>query len=155
MNVNPKTQSIDIKHGTTVRMLAGGTGDNTATTSDAIDTLNSNAGIFTIMGTATLGEDDTLTLKSVKVTQSDTSGGSYTDAIELIDSSGSVVATGGTGGSTETGSYSARVDLSLYKRYVKLVYTPDLSRANTDVGTLSSALILDNITAPVTLATTF
>jgi hypothetical protein len=53
-----------------------------------------------------------------------------------------VVATGGTGGSTEFARKETDVDLTPRKRYVRFNATPDLSAGATDVGEMTVAVVL-------------
>ena len=45
-----------------------------------------------------------------------------------------VAATGGTGGSTETGTFEMDIDLSGAREFIRAQVTPDLSAANTDTA---------------------
>lgn len=61
----------------------------------------------------------------------------YEDAVAAT-----VVATGDSGGSTETGTVEIDVDLSHAKQFIQAQITPDLSRNGTDTAEWSACLIL-------------
>lgn len=122
--------------GSVAAVTAGGAGDNTLVTGVIIDraALGWPQSVVAMLGyTTTLGAAATLTLGWVL---------QHGDAANLSDvttltSGSSVVATG-------AGTFAAQLenDLSLAgaKRYVRLNQTPDLSAANTDTASVSSAM---------------
>jgi hypothetical protein len=115
---------------------AGGAGDNTAITGATIDRFE-KAGIplnaqIVVLWTATLAATKTLTLKTVKV-QDSADGSNWADFATYTDPG--VVATGPTGGATLSGATEIPgVDLSSARRYVRLLFTPDLSATATDTA---------------------
>lgn len=125
-------------------VTAGGAGDNTAITGVAIDRL-ATAGLplnaqIVIYWTATLAQAATLTVKTVKV-QDSADGSTWADFATYADPG--VVSTGPTGGGTLTDVLEiAGSDLSSARRYVRLVFTPDLSAANTDTARIGAILNL-------------
>lgn len=117
---------------------AGGSGDDTAITGVTIDRF-ATSGIplnaqVVILWTATLAATKTLTLKTVKV-QDSADNSNWTDFATFANPG--VVATGPGGGGTVSGvTEIPGVDLSSARRYVRLVFTPDLNAANTDTATV-------------------
>lgn len=122
-----------------VSWTAAGTGDNTAVTGLAIDRLGYNSAKAVIGYTTTLTEAKTLSF-AVEITSCATSGGTYDTATAL--QAATVAATGDTGGSTETGTLEFDIDLSGYKRYIKINFTPDLSHTGTDTARAMAIAIL-------------
>ena len=121
-------------------ITAGGAGDNTAITGATIDRLTSagiplNAQII-LYWTATLAQAATLILKTVKV-QDSADGTTWADYASYTDPG--VVATGPTGGGTLTDVLEvAGVDLGSARRYVRLLFTPDLSAASIDTARIGA-----------------
>lgn len=124
-----------------VSATAGGSGDATAVTGIAIDRLNPSTGSlaacarFGIAWSAVLAQDKTLSLGTVLIEQSDDGTNFDATAYETFTDPG-VVATGGTGGSTERGITPFDVDLGNAKRWVRIKFTPDLSNTATDTASL-------------------
>lgn len=118
--------------------IAGGSGDNTAITGSTIDRF-ATSGIplnaqIVILWTATLAATKTLTLKDVKI--EDSADGSNWASFATFTNPG-VVATGPGGGGTVSGvTEIPGVDLSSARRYVRLVFTPDLNATGTDTATV-------------------
>lgn len=139
-------QNVKNIYSSSVNVTAGGSGDNTALTGDAIDTQDKNGGLLTIAGTTTLGATETLEIKTVKITHADTSDGTFTDYQDITVGE---VAVGGTGGSTETFEFNHYFVAKNTKRFIKVVFTPDLSRANTDTARVFSVVGLEGTEAPV------
>jgi hypothetical protein len=113
---------------------AGGTGDNTEV-NGAYQSRMSDNGIalsakLVISYTATLAAGATLTF-AANFQDALTSGGSgvadYGDAVAAT-----VVATGDSGGSTETGTFEVDVDLSGAREFIRAQVTPNLSAGATD-----------------------
>ena len=88
--------------------------------------------------TATLAEDETLSL-TVEVSQSEDNS-TFDTAVVVYAKT--VVATGGSGGSTETGVLTVDLSINGYKRYFKIGTTADLSAANTDTAEVMTMTIL-------------
>lgn len=128
-----------------VSVTAGGAGDNTAVTGQIIDRhANGNplSLAVAILFQAVLAAAATLTLKTVIVEHGDNSA--LSDAatfVTLETGTGSVVATGGGGGTTERGQKQYAVDLGGAKRYIRLKYTPDLSAGATDTAQVAAVAI--------------
>jgi len=125
---------------------AGGSGDNAYITGATIDLLSlpfrPTSALLIAPFEAALAENKTLTIKS-KV-EHDTASNMGTAAVYTYDgaeSTGAVVATGGTGGSTETGVYTRAVDLSGIKRYFRFSVHQDLNATGTDTNQLMAVVV--------------
>lgn len=125
---------------------ARGTGNNTATAGGAGDATEVNGawvgrnvatGIANSMKvvvsfTATLAEGATLTFAG---NMQDATAIGGTGAADFGDAfAAAVVATGGVGGSTETGTFEVDVDLSGAREFIRTQLTPDLSAALNDTA---------------------
>jgi hypothetical protein len=133
---------------------AAGTGDNAYITGAIID-LNALDGrpvsaLLIAPFEAALQEDETLTVKS-KVEHGDDSalGDAEAYSYDGAESDGVVVATGGTGGSTELGVYTRAINLVGAKRYIRVSVHQDLSATGTDTNELMAALAFLSPSAPV------
>lgn len=141
---------IAARYGLTgVAVTAGGAGDDTEVNGIWIDRLGFSSLKVVLPYTATLGATETL---SVAANIQDASDDQGTGAADFGDALASTVqATGATGGSTETGVVEMDVDLSAANRFVRVQFTPDLSRANTDTAELAAVYLLAGSTEnPVT-----
>lgn len=108
---------------------AGGTGDATEVDGAYVDRQDYLSAKLVITGQAVLGDADTLTIAANLQDDADGAGA----GVDFGDAfTAAVVATGGTGGSTESFKVEIDVDLSAAKRYVRAQVTPNLSAANTD-----------------------
>lgn len=119
---------------------AGGSGDATLVTGDAIDIQALSARpasvVFEIPVSAVLAENETCTVTGLIEKSADNSSWST-----LVASATLLTLTGASGGSTEKGT--ARVGADIIEsscRYVRVKYTPDLSRANTDTAALGATV---------------
>jgi hypothetical protein len=122
-------------------VTAGGGGDAAAVTGVIIDRAAlgwPNSVVVAVPYTAALGAADTL---SIAWTLQHGDNNALSDAGTHASAASAVVATGGSGGTTEAGTLEAGVSLLGAKRYVRLNFTPDLSRANTDTAALSAVLV--------------
>ncbi len=121
-------------------LTAAGSGDNTAVTGAIIDRAligSPLTGVLAIPYTATLAEGETLTLT---YTVAEGAESDLSDAATL-KTAAVVVATGGAGGSTETGCLEVDLNLSAAGRYVRANVTPDLSASGTDTAAISGVII--------------
>lgn len=124
---------------------AGGSGDNTEVNGAYIDRKLDDVGMamsakLVINFTTALAADETLkfAVQMQDATASDGTGvADYEDAVAAT-----VVATGESGGSTETGTVEIDVDLSGANQFVRAQITPDLSRGATDTAAWSATLVL-------------
>lgn len=130
---------------------AGGSGDNTAITGQVTDRTALGAGgkatalsaSITISWKAVQAISNTLTLKSIKLQHGSLANGS--DMADLFNSGNTssfadVVVDTGSGG-TDRGRLKLDVDLASAKQYIRLVFTPDLSAANTDTGQVEAQFV--------------
>lgn len=128
---------------------AASTGDNTEVDCDWVRRVDvtdgAEAGMFmsaklVITYTAALGADDTLSF-GVQFQDATSAAGAgdedYGDAVAKT-----VVATGDSGGSTETGTVEIDIDLSGAREYVRSQITPDLSAGSADTAEWSAVLVL-------------
>lgn len=125
----------------TATITAGAAGDNTEVTGVIIDRAAlgwAESVVVAIPYTATLGATQTL---SIGYTLQHGETANLADVATLATAAPAVVATGGAGGTTEVGVFEVGVSLRGARRYVRLNYTPDLNRANTDTMALSSVLV--------------
>ena len=125
-------------------ITAGGTGDNAEVNGAFIDRRGFNSLKVLVPFTATLGDAQTLSLAANVQSAADDSGAGAADYGEALASA--VQATGGTGGSTETGVLELDYDLSGCGPFVRVQFTPDLSAANTDTASLGAVYVLAGAT---------
>jgi len=132
-----------------IDVVAGGSGDAVEVNGAWIDRRGFSSLKVIIPYTATLGAGETL---AVAANLQDASDGNGTGAADFGDALTSTAqATGESGGSTETGVVELDFDLSGADRYVRIQFTPNLSRANTDTAALSAHYVLAGATEnPVT-----
>lgn len=123
-----------------VEATAGGAGDATEKDGQWIDRQGYLSATLVITYEATLGDGETLSIAANLQDADDDQGTGAADYGDAI--ANAVVATGGTGGSTEVGQVRQDVDLSGAKQYVRGQFTPDLSAGTTDVAVVSAVLIL-------------
>ena len=113
---------------------AGGTGDATEV-NGAWQSRMSKGGIalsakLVVSFTATLAAGATLTFAGNFQDALDAAGTGAADFGAAVPAA--VVATGGAGGSTETGTFEVDVDLSGAREFIRSQMTPNLSAASTD-----------------------
>jgi hypothetical protein len=125
-----------------VDVTAGGTGDNTEVDCAYIDRRNFAALKCVIAYTATLGAGESLQIAANLQEDADGVGVGvdYGDALAAATVANSVA------GGTVTGVVELDVDLAGADRFVRLQFTPNLSRAATDVAELSAVYILAGAT---------
>lgn len=123
-------------------ITAGGAGDNAAIVGGTTDrtALNSYSSLpraveYAVAWQATLGANNTLSLKTAKI-QSSQDGATWSDLQTFTDPG--VVATGPAGGGVVSGVTKFGAQIGMAGRYVRFVVTPDLSAANTDTATVVS-----------------
>ncbi|HVJ44729.1 MAG TPA: hypothetical protein VM639_24745 [Dongiaceae bacterium] len=123
-------------------VTAGATPDNHNVTGLAIDRETMHlppAAVLAVYFEAVLGAAKTLAIKNVSIQHSDDGATNWATYLTLTDPG--VVATGQSGGSTERGQVQNSVNLSGAKRWVRTMFTPDLSATNTDTCEVMSSLI--------------
>lgn len=129
-----------LRAGANIAATAGGSGDAAEAAGVIIDRAAigmPQSAVLAIPYTATLAEGETL---SIGYTVQEGAASDLSDAATL--KTGSVTAaTGGSGGSTETGCVEIDLKTIAAGRYVRANLTPDLSAASTDTAALASLLI--------------
>jgi hypothetical protein len=121
-------------------IVAAAGGDNTESSGVYIDRQDYNSAKVVITYEAVLGEDETLSVAANVQDASDSSGTGVADYGDAL--ANAVVATGGSGGSTEQGTVVLDVNLDEAKQFIRTQFTPDLSAANTDTAEISVTVIL-------------
>jgi hypothetical protein len=131
-------------------LTAGGAGNAAAVNGYTIDLaglrMPSNADIVFHMN-ADLSADKTLNLTALKIQDSAAGDGSDWADFAVLPAPGVVV----TGTGTVSGTFATGVSLSHARRYVRVVYTPDLTATATDTATVAAALTFagfDELPAP-------
>ncbi len=129
--------------GVAVSVTAGGAGDATEVNGAWIDTKEFESMEVLFDYTATLAEGETLSLAANIQDADDIAGTGAADVSTeyLTAMAATVVATGDSAGSTETGVYGMGVDLTKYRRYVRCQVTPDLSATATDTANLQGIAV--------------
>lgn len=138
-------RNIRSEHGGRVSATAGGAGDATAAALSWVDRKPSDRGSYhgaklVLAYRAVLAQGATLSLTALIRDATSAAGANAAD-IETAVSFG-VVATGGTGGSTELGTVEIDVDLSAMREFVGVTVTPDLSAGGTDTCTIDAIWLL-------------
>lgn len=119
---------------------AGGSGDATEVNGAWIDRQNFGSVKVVVVYTATLAQDETLSVAGNLQDATDSSGTGAADFGTAYSSA--VQATGGSGGSTETGVVEFDFDLQTAKQYVRMQFTPDLSASGTDTAEIAAIYVL-------------
>lgn len=132
-------------------VTAGGAGDGVEVDCAYVDRRGFASMKAVIVYTATLSAGETL---SIAANLQDDADGVGVGADYGTALANTVVATGGAGGSTETGVVELDVDLRGAKQFTRLQFTPDLSAANTDTAEIAAVYVLggsadDPVTATV------
>ena len=146
MPMNAQTVNLDVgAHETpvfsshAVTGLAGGSGDNTEE-DGAFHAPPANGQSFAVhvQFTATLGQGDTLSVALNAQDATDIGGTGVADFQTTNSVTPTIVATGGAGGSTETGVFKAGYqDIRAHRGFIRSQTTLDLSAANTDTFSYS------------------
>lgn len=140
MNAQGIAETLAARFAGIASATAGGTGDATEKNCAYIDRQGFSSLKVVIAYSAALAEDKTLSIASNLQDATSSAGAGVADFGDAMASA--VVATGGTGGSTETGVVELDFDISGADQYVRLQFTPDLSATGTDTATLSAVYIL-------------
>lgn len=133
-----------VRAGAEVDGTAGSTGDNTEVNGAWIDTRDYESLEFILSYTATLQAGETLALIANVQDADDIDGNGVADVSTsyLSALSSTTIATGESGGSTETGTYSVGIDLTMCKRFVRVQWTPNLSASGTDTFKIAPLYVL-------------
>lgn len=147
-NMQGMAELLAARYGAISTATAGGTGDNTEVDGAYIDRTGFQSVKLVIGYKAVLGSNATLSL-SAKIQDATSSGGAVADfGSEMAKA---IVASGGVSGATVTGVVELDFDISGADDFIRAVYTPDLSAANTDTVTMYCAVVLAGATEqPVT-----
>ena len=121
--------------GPNTAVTAGGGGDATEVNGAYVDVTDAEGITFLIGFTATLGDGETLTIAANAQDADDVSGTGVADFGTAI--AATTVATGPSGGGTVTGCAIAHFDAAGAREAMRLQFTPNLSRANTDTAAIS------------------
>lgn len=140
MNAQGIAETLAARFAGIASATAGGTGDATEKNCAYIDRQGFSSLKVVIAYSAALAEAKTLSIASNLQDATSSAGAGVADFGDAMASA--VVATGGTGGSTETGVVELDFDISGADQYVRLQFTPDLSATGTDTATLSAVYIL-------------
>lgn len=135
------SRTIRTEHGGRLTATAGGAGDNTATALAWVDRLQPARGPFqgaklVLVGRATLAQAATLTLTALVRDATSVGGAGAADVGTAV--AFGVVATGGTGGSTELFTAEIDVDLMGLREFVGVTVTGDLSAGATDTAEIQA-----------------
>jgi hypothetical protein len=123
------------------RALAAGAGDNTEVDGGWVDRTGKFSAKVVISYTTTLAQDETLSFTANLQDASDSGGTGAADFGTAYAKT--VVATGGTGGSTETGVVEiGDFNLMTADNFIQAQITPDLSASGTDVATWGAVIVL-------------
>lgn len=121
-------------------VTAGGSGDGTEVDGAWIDMQDFGSSKIVIAYTATLADGETLSIAANAQDATDSSGTGAADFGTAYSST--VVATGDTGGSTETGVVELDLDVTEANRYVRVQFTPTMSAATTDTAELAAVYVV-------------
>ncbi len=119
-------------------LTAGGTGDNAAVVGATIDRVGYGSAAVAVAYTTTLAAADTLSLTVQREVSDDGTAWETATTVQAA----TVVATGDTGGSTETGVLKLRESYENTARYVRYTVTPNLSASGTDTARVACVVVL-------------
>lgn len=136
--------SRDVAFGDIHTLTAGAGSDNAEQTGPWIDRLGwDSCGVYAVYE-ATLAENETLSIAANLQDSVDASTPKGDFTLGGASLASTVVATGGTGGSTEQGvAYLGKWDLTMAERHVRVQVTSDLSAAGTDTATVAIVVVKD------------
>ncbi len=151
--------------GGAVSITAGAAGDNTEVTGRWVDILGLAADDGTQLGVegvrfhsgaivfswqAAIGAGQSLTLKDIKIetTIPDASGAPDEGSAVEFDSDASVESIQVADDSGGLGTYKVSRYLMLAQQFVRVSWTPDLSRPNTDTAVIGASLVLGGAHVP-------
>lgn len=142
MNIDKRDIGSQLKAGVGAgaRGVAAGTGDATEFNTDYVSRKGYSSCVVVISGSAVLTEDKTLSIIGNLQDDLAGDGGAVNDFGTALTTT--VVATGGSGGSTENFVYMLKFDLSAADEYIRFQCTPDLNASGTDTFHVATAIIL-------------
>jgi len=128
-------------------VTAGAAGDGLEVNGLVIDRQDAHSAKLFVASKATLAAAETLTVQVTIQDGDAVGGGDMADNTTHLAAAAVVTTlTGGGGGTTETGLYELALDLSSYKRYVRVQIEPTLSASGTDVATVAAVLAMAGLT---------
>lgn len=119
--------------------VAAGAGDATEADGNWVDRNRALSAKLVITFKAVLAEDKTLSIAANAQDASDSSGTGAADYGDAV--ANAVVATGGSGGSTERGVVELDLDLSSADAFIRPQVTPDLSAVATDTVEFNAVIV--------------
>lgn len=125
------------------RLVAAGTGDNTAVVGPYVARPGmALSAKLVITARAVLAAAATLTVDDVLIEHASAVGGTGNASFRAVNNTASTLTlTGGSGGTTELGVLEIDVDLAGGMEFLRATYTPDLSAANTDTAEVTATWI--------------
>lgn len=141
MLVGNVTEQLYVKPVTTNNdATAGGTGDATKVTGDKIIKTGYNSCLLTILGSATIGDTESIAY-AVEI-QDSADGSSWNTAVVLKTET--TVFTSDGGDTATSFTVPLGVDISQYNKYIRFNITPNLSASGTDTCNWNAVAILGN-----------
>lgn len=128
------------EYGGFVSVTAGGGGDGSEVSGPWVDVGGAETAKVILGYTTTLAENATLSLAANLQDATDSSGTDSADYGSGVSST--VVATGGTGGTTETGSMELDFNLRSANGYIRNQFTPTMSASSADTASVMSVVVL-------------
>lgn len=119
------------------RLVAAGAGDATEVAGVGVDRLGYGSCLIVINGAAVNTSTKKLQMSSIKISDS-ADNSSFGTATEQLSANVDVV----TGTGQQYGSYSFSLDLSSYRRYIKITATPDHTASGTDTAEWTGSVVL-------------
>lgn len=139
-NVNGGAELLRCQLGKVSTATAAGTGDDTAVNCDAVD-VHGNYGFMKVALAYSAALTSTKTLSiTAKVETSDVSN--FATKSDFGTAMAKTAVAGGEDVTSAAGVLEFDFDLRGAKRYVRFVYTPDLSASGTDTATLCATYVL-------------
>ena len=139
---NIGSQIVVLRGSANASLTAGGSGDNSQVTGHILDRSLYNyplSMVLALMATATLAANKKLTFKTVTIQTSDDSG--MANPVSLATPADVDVLVDSGSGSTIYGQQNYDVDLGGAKRYIQILFTPDLNATSVDTAACSSAVV--------------
>lgn len=130
---------------TNTDVTAAGAGDGVEVTSNWVDRSRRLSCVLSIQFSAVLAEGETLSIAANMQDATDIAGAGaadYEPSIGDFAFANAVVATGGSGGSTEEGTVEIDVSLGSARQFIAGQVTPDLSAGATDTAEIQAQFIL-------------
>lgn len=140
MNAQGIAETLAARFAAVSSATAAGTGDATEVNGAYIDRQGFSSLKVVIAYSAVLAATKTLSIAANLQDATSSAGAGVADFGSAMAST--VVATGATGGSTETGVVELDFDISGADQFVRVQYTPDLSNTGTDTASLAAVYVL-------------